>query len=785
MRRPRLAHTLLACLTLGAPLAQTQTRLVDAVEGESKLGTLAVIGPLERPVFSVPSGHAVAIPGLATAVLSRDGDSLEITVSGETFGAGDVYWHVLVDGVQASPGQVRLRHLPDTLGETRTFTFVLAGVAAGRHVVEVRWVQYGGTPVQMRDRALTVQSVSPAWLAVAAGDDRLIKRVTAWTPVPGLATTLETEVPCQLTVTFSGELRADSGRFWARAVVDGAVLQEVRMAESGLPLAPRAFTFVQPKLGPGTHDIRIEYYGEGGLLRLTGRTLSAYAAPVALHPQGGMSAAGFEEPPTVISSSTYVDIPAASAQFQSEADPASMIVSVGAEVRVSGGGRLFLRPVVDDRYAQPGDVEWAVGDDRFRSASFSFAFKNLKPGLHKFRLEAAVDPGSTAEIGDVFRRLVHKRRSGVEFDQPLLHPSETYTQAPRAAVRLDPLVICFDPRRPAHAAPTRVQLENWYGGADGGQSIAGWFAENSAGQVRSGGQERYVGCGPGDWQAAPLAHQGEWYWQNQAWQALFEEALLSADSQVDFHAYDTSHDGELTPDELPVVVLHPQNVPDGYLRAVAVAVDGNPQPMTIHVVQLYLSADEGRRPEMVGLASHELSHAVLHAEDLYGCPTATVPGWFSQMGSRDATHLDPWHKLHSAFVTPALLEAGAWTTRTLELEAVEGGGEVLLIHDRRRGDAEYFVVEQRVPAASSYEDPQADGVVVWRLFDNFTLAQQFPPPGGEACGWDRNSVRRERVLLQPGDELELRWSDGAPAGLKVTLVGRTGQTAQIEVARLP
>lgn len=787
----RVCLSAVAGIALSGGPAAAQTGLVEEVEGDRPFGSVAAVGPLERLVSSQP-GVWSPIPGLATGVYSREGDALEITVSGETLGTDNTWVQALVDGAPASPSRVLFRRAGDTRPENRSFTFVHPRVGAGQHVVEVRWLTGAGTTAQMRRRALTVQSASSdlgaGRLAVAAGTSEPAAGViTSWTPVPQMTATLTTETRGNLAATFSADASVDTGRFFARAVVDGVAVSDVLLVQGGVPRAPRSYTFVAPNVPAGTHTVRIDYLGEGGTLYVGPRSLSVFASPKYLTQGGGMAAGGLQLAPTAVSGTSWVDV--ASELFWSADAASSSIVTVGAEVRVTagtfGGGRLYLRAVVDGRIAQPGLVEVIRRDSRWRAQSFSFALKNLAPGLHDLKVQAMADAFSTAYVGDRFWRLIHKRRSGSEFAQPFLHTSQTYTQAPIGRRSFAPLVICFDPVRPEHPAPSFAELRDAHDGQDGGVSVRGWFAENSGGRLTMA-TPTYVGCADGSWSTAPLAHQGDWYWENQAWDTMFKEALLSADAQVDYHALDRNRDGQLTPDEVVIEMVHPQNVPDGFGRSTSVAVDGISAPLTVHFSQLYASASPDRRRENVGIASHEMAHLTLHAEDLYGCASSTAPGAFSMMSARNVTHLDPWHKLHSGFVAPALVEMGSWSTRTVAMGPVETGRQALLLYDLSRGDREYFIVENRVPSTVMHDDPGAGGVVVWHLFDDPALAQEFPPPGGASCSWDRNSVRKERVLRFLGDSDDLVWADGTPAGIRVTMgffdeLG--GQ--QVEIARLP
>ena len=106
---------------------------------------------------------------------------------------------------------------------------------------------------------------------------------------------------------------------------------------------------------------------------------------------------------------------------------------------------------------------------------------------------------------------------------------------------------------------------------------------------------------------------------------MWQDALHAADADVDFHAYDTDHNDILSADELLIAVVRPQNDPYGTLRTTSTPVDGNPTPMTFNILDMYFSSFPSNQLWNVGTTSHESSHAVLGAVDLYGVCAAVSP----------------------------------------------------------------------------------------------------------------------------------------------------------------
>lgn len=775
--------------TLSLTIASAAAVLASsATPQDNPQGNLSVVVPAEGTPVSSNPGVWTPVPGLSTGVYSQEGDSLEIALSAEMLGTAAVWLRAVVDGRGARPAYVQFKSDQEIYDGIRSFTFVHRGMSAGQHVVEIQWYTYPGAVSQMGDRTLTVQSASPSRgigrLAVAAGLVWLSNSSPGWQDVPDLATAITTEGTSTFAITFSADSVADSGRFFARALIDGVEVSDVLFAEAGegAVRAPRAYTFVKSEVPAGIHDVRIQWRAASGTTQVRSRTLSVFATR-GLTATGGMEAMGLQSAPSTINTTrTWVDIPSASTSFGTFAPSTSAAVTFGAELQ-NYERDLHVRALVDGRIVRPRDVSLIRGMVSGQAVSYSFTVKNLPPGRHTVRFQAR----GHSRFGDRFWRIVHKQRSGSEFAQPF------YAMAPKHR-SFPTLAICFDPVRPAHPRPSMALLRGLHEGDDGDLSLMGWFAENSGGRVAVGAADtvRYVGCADGSWYLAPPEHRGEWYWDHGAFDVMWQDAIRAADRDVDFHAYDLNLDGQITPDELVLEIVRPQNDPYGTVRHTHLAVDGNSTPMTFTLVDAYLSASVDRRRWSVGLLAHEVSHAVLGAWDQHSCASETQPGLYGIMDEhQEATHLDPLHKLKSGFIVPDLVEVGSWTTRTLALAPVETSRKVTLLYDPARNDREYFVLENRYGGgrfSPNYDEPLQGGVVVWHLFEDAALSQQYPPTGGEACGFDRNSARRLRVLDYAGETYDLHWADGTPVGLRVTIGGPgtpVDPDVLVEIARLP
>jgi M6 family metalloprotease-like protein len=804
MRLTRCALGLLACVgMLGAScVSEEEATLADGepeIESSSAalsiyeanpLGNQSVLSPAEGPPITIAkTGAWITVPGLSTAVFSHRGDNLAIAVSAEMTGVATVWMRALVDGQPAAPSDVKFKIGAENFDGTRAFTFVAPGVSAGQHTVEIQWFVNPGNSISMRDRTLTVNSGSTFFgagrLAVAAatsGPD-VLKTTAIWEDMPGLATSITTAAAQPLLIGFSAEAFADKGRFMARALVDGAVVSDATFLSAGMNSrwGTRSFVFVAPTLPAGAHQVKIQWLADpGGRIRVGDRTLTAASAPSG--DRAGLSqAASIQSPPVSFSGLVWADVPDLSLTVNALPENSTTSITTGGEAYVQGTGRLFLRVLVDDKPARPGDVTLIQGGPAMRAASHSFIVKNLRPGSHAIRVQARTDTGTTGFIRDRYVQVIARRRSGSDFaqsfDQMGFSPRQRSHQV---------MVLCLDPVRPGHAAPTLGQVRGHVQGDDGDLSLKAWFADNSGNRVTLDGFQ-YVNCGP--FAPAPPAHQGTWYWDGQpnenrhaiAWQ----DAIRAADAQINFHALDLNGDNRLTGDEMAMIIVRPQAVPYGTLRGVSVAVDGNSTPMAFDFVDAYLSANTPARRHGVGLLAHESSHLLLNAVDMYGCPQSD-PSTFNVMSNHvSATHLAPFEKLKTGFVTPDVVEINAWTTRTVPLAAVETSKEITIVYDGDREDREYFILENRWGAGDVYDQPLGNSLVVWHIIEDPAVANAFPPAGGGACHVFPKSIRLRTRLVSNGATHDLSWADGTAARIRLQLTTVPGQSTGVRITRLP
>lgn len=791
---PRVAALVITLLS-----SQTQAL---SIYKDNAMGNLSLVSPPSGPeISSSPSGWN-DVPGLSTAVYSRQGDNLEIAVTAEVQASDRVFFRALVDGAAALPDDVVYKSPGDFFDGVRSFTFIKKNLSKGKHLVRIQWFADPGTTARIGDRTLSANSAASSWgtgrLAVVAAPSAadIVKTTATCEDIPNLATTLTTNAIRDFKMTFSAEADADVGRFFARALIDGQVVSDALFVDAGswTQSGTRSLTFVQNAVPAGAHSVKMQWCadGPGAQIRVGDRTLTAFAAPASTN-GGGLVATAVEGPPVEFMFPDWSDVPNMSGSFTTNEPSANVQIAFSAETSVHFG-RMFLRALIDGEPTQPDDVVFAANGSAWRAQSFAFTKKNVLPGTHSVRIQARVDESGLGYLADRSLSVLFKRRHGLDFAQP-------YAELKPRQGKIPFLVICFDPIRPGEIRPTAAQVVNQLRGGDGGANVSGWYRENTGGRYVPD-PITFLGCADNNWFVAPPGRQGTWYWDTGNFGLMWEDAVKAADPQFDFHQYDRNGDNRITGDELAVNVLRPQNGTYGTLRSVSTAVDDISAPMDIHILDLYFSATQtlGARLANVGLIAHEAAHGALGAADMYTYGGFTTdPGVYSLMSQHgNANHLDPFHKLKSGYLTPDVVEINKWATKTLSLASVEKKKEAIIVYHPAKNDREYFIIENRwggTSLAPNYDSNlPTKGIAVWHIVEDLGLANRFRPSGSPSFvvypwEWGRLGIRFLGVLPSSGASTELKWADGSPSKIKVTAKSNIpalgAEFVNVEIRKLP
>jgi M6 family metalloprotease-like protein len=733
-------------------------------------GNLSIVTPPEEGWFA--NDHAdrwTTIDALSGVAHAHAGDSLEVGVSAEIQTNTNAFFRALIDGKPASPSDTLFEWADtNTWDGVRSFRFVQSNLKAGAHVVEIQWLG-GADGLEIRDRTLSLNTASPtsgdARLVVVAGKSgpSIPVEETFWTDIPDLTGQIESTTKGDLRIAFSGEAEATSGTMLVRAVVDSQPTHAVRFTSDadGLEMSSRSFVFRAPNLNAGWHDVRMQWAVAGNNQKgwLGDRTMTLYAAPPAASGGGSVSTGSDVAPAPP--GEAWGTLPETVTSFDT-VDPSSVIeLAVSMEAKAAPG-RLFTRVLVDGDLVQPNDVTMVQNVNAWGAYQFTFQLKNVPAGKHSAVVQTMTDPGTTAAIGAHTLTVTSKRRDGADFAQPFR--GAVRTMQPRDQV-YENIVICFNPHRWTSTAgeapaPDYAELANTMLGWDNGPSLAGWFAENTDQRLLPGAHH-FLGC-----YDAPEAHQGNWYWANNAFEMMHFDALMEADKWFDFHPFDKNGDGHVTREEALVTIIKPQFDAGGQANHEQFVFLNDGAPLHIHYTDIYWDMTPNhtrRRSANVGVMAHEIGHEILGTRDIY---VDQSPQYLSIMAtSGGATHLDPAHKLFTGSVLPQVVDIGSWSTGDVQLSAIEKHKNLLVVYDNSRVD-EFFLIENRWPDASNYDRllsvySNEYGVIVWRVtrdwFTDWWGIDVLNTPLG--------------VLRTAGDEVTLRWSNHATAYLTVQALG--------------
>lgn len=144
--------------------------------------------------------------------------------------------------------------------------------------------------------------------------------------------------------------------------------------------------------------------------------------------------------------------------------------------------------------------------------------------------------------------------------------------SPPASGKIPLLVILWDPMLPdTQVRPTLAQVEELVFGAK--PSISDFIANQSFGKanVRKAGAFSYLADKPADhyWNhPQPGTPGGDEFKSGHV--EKWTEAIRKADQEFDFAKYDANGNGELTPEELGILIVIPQKSPFGTVRPVEI-----------------------------------------------------------------------------------------------------------------------------------------------------------------------------------------------------------------------
>jgi M6 family metalloprotease-like protein len=284
-------------------------------------------------------------------------------------------------------------------------------------------------------------------------------------------------------------------------------------------------------------------------------------------------------------------------------------------------------------------------------------------------------------------------------------------------------------------------------------------------------------------------------------------ALTAAASEghVDFTAFDTNHDGVISPNELTLLVV--SNVPSDIGQA------GHFGRFRIPGQNVIFAGGDGVVGEggTFGNIAHELFHT-LGGIDLYGpkegCyyinPGLTLMAYSGGRGIRDAEwmiNLDPWHKMLVGWIEPRVIPIGLpgkaqLAAQHLPLSSEPVRKRPLLIYDPARGKSEFFLLEYRTPYRLGYDERAAtSGLVIWHVaYDSLgnpatRLSERRDCKGAllpvksvfvrGAPDWQQGI---SKAYTSADGDISLKWMDGHDSGVRVRVEPHKPSDAVIDIS---
>ncbi len=677
-----------------------------------------------------------------------------------------MFVRALVDGAPASPSDVVFA----SEGESycRMFQFS-ATISEGMHHVKFQAKVDGGGTAYFGDRTMWVITAPNLVNIVAAPSGATLTTTNSgWEDIAGMSLNITMPATGPLMLAFSGEVFSDNGkRAHLRAAVDGVAgsPSDVIIA-NGYIAGVHGMTFVFPSVTAGNHTAKVQWgVDAGGTAYMGDRTLSVIApnpALLAAGKGGVMSISAPSGPQITTTLTTFATIPDLSVDIPVP-ENATLAITLQGEAYVSDG-RMFVRATIDGAACSPSDVGLTFQSGFFGTSSMTFVQKNVKAGTRRVALQWKVDGTQTGYFGDRNMTVVALPCAGPDLTGGF--------KEIKPAIGTNPLlVLLWDPQRPTDPAPALGTVTNLIHGTY--PSVTDYF------KVNSGNNFEISNAGIFGWLQADKPYSFYWAAEDltdadhdgftSGHVRKWWEAVTKADASFNFASYDTNGDGVLDPKELGIVIVIPQNNPFGTVRVPAAQQYPTWQPLVVDGVRIPVIAEVyAGSPPNLGVFAHEISHLLLNLPDLYfSFFNPYAAGHYSLM---DVTyidaHLDPFHKIHLGWLQPTIVKQNG---KQLIYPAESGGGAYILM-DPKRGEKEYYIVENR-QRSLKYDTQIADsGLAVWHIMEDPAVYGALPAPTGvsatdwatiSADDWGRRAIRMIRpVYGPPFDDRKALW-DGA------------------------
>ncbi|HPG42080.1 MAG TPA: M6 family metalloprotease domain-containing protein, partial [bacterium] len=645
---------------------------------------------------------------------------------------------------------------------------------------------------------------------------------SSYTDIDNLCPGLNLPADGDVVITVCGEAEtSDYKRMFIQVLVDGVVSNPSNVVFAVGPFTGvYSFSFLAKNLSAGAHTMQTQWMVDsGGTAYMGDRTVTvAYSDPMTIGDgMGGFYALNAPSGPQVTTTSSFTTtIPNMSVSIPVPAN-ATLAIGFTGEAYTDPGYRMFLNAAIDGVKALPSDVVF-TNTGFIGTLGFQFVQKNVSAGAHNIEIQWDVDGGGTASMGD-------RTMTVAIIQPPCPDMTDAFHDVKPVSGEIPLLVICWDPHRPDHLAPAINDVQNLIFGNY--PSVRDYFLVNSNNRffIKDVGIKGWYDADkPPDhyWAAEdPTDANGDGWISGHV--EKWAEAIRKANPDFHFADYDTDGDGNLSPQELGILIVIPQNSPFGTNRIAVGRQYPTEQPLVVDNVTITWIAEAYiGSPLNLGVCVHELSHLLLNLPDMYFTffqPYAA--GGYSMMDQGYAdNHIDPFNKIRLGWIQPAnVLHSGY-----IPINAVENSHVAYILHDPAHGNSEYYIIENRQPSGVGGYDSQIrdSGLAVWHIMEDPAVYGNLPAPAGvdaanwasiNPADWGRRAIRMIRPVYGPpfndyqalwdgadpvtGYNLvssdanpahaQLQWADGSPSGFGVLAISASGEnmTALIEVPSEP
>ena len=276
------------------------------------------------------------------------------------------------------------------------------------------------------------------------------------------------------------------------------------------------------------------------------------------------------------------------------------------------------------------------------------------------------------------------------------------------------------------------------------------------------------------------------------------EAAINAG--VQFENYDTNSDNEITREELIIQMVFaahpPRNLP--WVWSTRPDQYSSEGVFTPGGLEIDTWAVRGEEYGSISLFAHELCHAALALPDLYnddfGGDPSEVFTLMAFIPNNYTPHLSPWAKIHLGWIDPIIVaENGLYPIPSVETNPI-----AYVLFDPTHGVDEYFIVENRWPITSIYENGLRDqGLAIWHITEfyddeqfNFLKGRKMVGmkwAGGDnslisnpiSAFWDCSDSMSCYDFTDNSIPRNSKWEDGTSSGIEISNISEAMETMQV------